>query len=203
MRCTEPSPISPACRFASSSLGDLLQKLRPQPLIDRGAQGEQHTHFAVIELERRHGASREARARSADHKPNRAVRGAALVFAQPASELARRHGVRPKLARRPGCGSNPRTGVGMSPPKAWRGWPEHNPIARTNAPAISPINAETSPRNSPLPLTMERFPPRPVSVGAINCHAQGTIDVPAGYRGYMGDDDRGRPNIQGRAGQAH
>jgi hypothetical protein len=44
-------------------------------------------------------------------------------------ELARREGVRLSLR-----GSNPRAGVGMSPPKAWRRWPEHNPIARTNAP---------------------------------------------------------------------
>ena len=32
------------------------------------------------------------------------------------------------LARRPG--EVPRAGVGMSPTKAWRGWPEHSPIAR-------------------------------------------------------------------------
>ena len=122
-------------------LGDLLQKLRPQALIDRGAQGEQHTHFAVIELERRHWAVPRARARRADHKPNREAAGGDPRFAQPDrnSTAARAFGI---LARRTGAVRIPAHGVGTSPPKAWRGWPEHNPIARTNAPAISPINAK-------------------------------------------------------------
>ena len=167
-RCTEPSPISPACPFTSGSWATSCRNCGPQPLTG-ALKVEQHTHFAVIELERRHGASREARAkRRSQAKPRGCGRGAALVFAHLVSDLARRQGVRPKLARRPGRGSDPRAGGGMSPPKAWQGWPEHNPIARTNAPAVSPINTETSTRNSPLPLTMERFPPRPVSVKRIN-----------------------------------
>ena len=57
------------------------------------------------------------------------------------SELAGRHGVRRKLARRPGAVRIPAHGVGTHQRKLGKGWPEHNPIAR-NAPAISPRAAE-------------------------------------------------------------
>src|SRR5580704_10021318 len=32
--------------------GDFLQKLRPQPLIDRPSQAEQHIHLVVVQLQR-------------------------------------------------------------------------------------------------------------------------------------------------------
>ena len=40
--------------------GDLLQKLRSQLMIDRPGQGEQDGHLFVVELQRRHGASRKS-----------------------------------------------------------------------------------------------------------------------------------------------
>jgi hypothetical protein len=93
-------------------LGDRLQKSRPQALIDRGAQGEQHTHFAVIELERRHWAVQRARARRADHKPNREDAGGDPRFAQPDrnSPAARAFGI---LARRTGASSDSDRNVGL------------------------------------------------------------------------------------------
>jgi hypothetical protein len=45
------------------------------------------------------------------------------------SELSRRQGVRRKLAKRPGAGSHFPRRRGHAPTKAWRGWPEHKPIA--------------------------------------------------------------------------
>jgi hypothetical protein len=104
-------------------------------------------------------------------------------------ELARRQGVRLSLR-----GSNPRAGVGMSPPKAWRRWPEHNPIARTNAPGHFSILD-----GSPLAVDALRTEKkREDDMAQAGLYELGTADVTDRFRlaydGAINGRDRIGPN---------